>query len=132
SRNQLSDLRDALKLILEKGLATQISAQDFFTQLRSAAAAMSRDPRQLGRLTQLGNLLGEYLDDLPYKSQVMELAEEDGLAMAAAGQRELLDAIEAKLRLYQEYYAQPQLWVSFDAGKTPGDAVFAVPLDALP
>jgi len=132
SRSQLSDLRDALKLILEQGLATQISAQDFFTQLRAAAAAMSRDPRNLGRVTALGNLVGEYLDDLPYKSQIMELSEDDWLAMGAAGQRELLDSIEAKLRLYQAYYDQPQLWVSFDGGKVPGDAVFAVPLDVLP
>jgi hypothetical protein len=132
SKNQLSDLQDALKLILEQGLSNRLSPQNFFGQLKAAAAATSRDPRRLGDLQKLGAVVGEYLDDLPYKSQVMELTEQEWLAMGAAAQRELLNSVEAKIRLYTEFHNQPQMWVSFDGGKVPGDALYPVPLEALP
>jgi serine/threonine-protein kinase PpkA len=132
TKNQLSDLQDALKLILEKGLSNRLSPQNFFGQLKAAAAATSRDPRRLGELDKLGNVIGEYLDDLPYKSQVMELTEQEWLAMGAGAQRELLNAIEAKIRLYTEFHNQPAMWVSFDGGRVPGDALYPVPLEALP
>jgi serine/threonine-protein kinase PpkA len=132
SKNQLSDLQDALKLILEQGLSNRLSPQNFFGQLKAAAAATSRDPRRLGDLQKLGAVVGEYLDDLPYKSQVMELTEQEWLAMGAAAQRELLNSVEAKIRLYTEFHNQPEMWVSFDGGKVPGDALYPVPLEALP
>jgi hypothetical protein len=132
TKNQLSDLQDALKLILEQGLSNRLSPQNFFGQLKAAAAATSRDPRRLGDLQKLGQVVGEYLDDLPYKSQVMELTEQEWLAMGAAAQRELLNSVEAKIRLYTEFHNQPQMWVSFDGGRVPGDALYPVPLEALP
>lgn len=132
TKNQLSDLSDALKLILDRGLSSELSPQDFFNRLRAAAAAMSRDPRQLGHVTKLRDLIGEYLDGLPYRSQILEIGEDDWLAMGAAAQREVLDTIESKLHLYQVLDANPNLWVSFDGGRVPGDAVYPVPLDALP
>jgi hypothetical protein len=132
TKNQLSDLQDALKLILEQGLSNRLSPQNFFGQLKAAAAATSRDPRRLGEVQKLGNVVGEYLDDLPYKSQVMELTEQEWLAMGAAAQRELLNSVEAKIRLYTEFHNQPGMWVSFDGGRVPGDALYPVPLEALP
>jgi hypothetical protein len=79
----------------------------------------------------VGQALGEYLDGLPYQSQVMELTEQEWLAMGAAAQRELINGIEAKLRLYQEFAARPDLWVTLD-GRPGGEAFFPVPLEALP
>jgi serine/threonine-protein kinase PpkA len=52
--------------------------------------------------------------------------------MGAAAQRELLNSIESKIRLYAEFHNQPAMWVSFDGGRVPGDALYPVPLEALP
>jgi serine/threonine-protein kinase PpkA len=131
TRNQLSDLSQALTRILDAGLAGRTDPRNFFGQLRAAFAATARDPRQLGNLARVGEVLGEYLQGLPYQSQILELTEADWLAMGAAAQRELINGIEAKLRLYQEYAARPDLWVSLD-GRPGGEAFFPVPLDALP
>jgi hypothetical protein len=131
TRNQLSDLSQALTRVLDAGLAGRTDPRSFFGQLRAAFAATARDPRQLANLTRVGEALGEYLEGLPYQSQIMELTEADWLAMGAAAQRELINGIEAKLRLYQEYAARPDLWVTLD-GRPGGEAVFPVPLDALP
>lgn len=131
TRNQLSDLSQALTRILDAGLAGRSDPRSFFGQLRAAFAATARDPARLGNLARVGQALGEYLDGLPYQSQVMELTEQEWLAMGAAAQRELINGIEAKLRLYQEFAARPDLWVTLD-GRPGGEAFFPVPLDALP
>lgn len=131
TRNQLSDLSQALQRILEAGLAGRTDPRNFFTQLRAAFAASARDPQRLGNLQRVGQFLGEYLEGLPYQSQVMDLSERDWLALAAAGQREVINGIETKLRLYQEFAARPDLWVTLD-GRQGGEAFFPVPLDSLP
>jgi hypothetical protein len=131
TRNQLSDLSQALTRILDAGLAGRTDPRTFFGQMRAAFAATARDPARLGNLARVGQALGEYLDGLPYQSQVMELTEQEWLAMGAAGQRELINGIEAKLRLYQEFAARPDLWVTLD-GRPGGEAFFPVPLEALP
>jgi hypothetical protein len=131
TRNQLSDLSQALTRILDAGLAGRTDPRSFFGQLRAAFAATARDPARLGNLARVGQALGEYLDGLPYQSQVMELTEQEWLAMGAAAQRELINGIEAKLRLYQEFAARPDLWVTLD-GRPGGEAFFPVPLEALP
>lgn len=53
------------------------------------------------------------------------------MADGAAAQRELINGIEAKLRLYQELAARPDLWVTLD-GRPGGEAFFPVPLESSP
>lgn len=134
SRSQLSDLRDVLQVVLEQGQQNRMTPRNFFDSLRSAVANMARNPAGLrARDAQnLGDLLGEFLTDLPYRSQIMEITPDQWLAMGPGAQREVLDAIEARMRLYQELEGRRDLWVSFDGGRVPGDAVYPLPLDALP
>lgn len=132
TRNQLSDLAQALQIILKTGLAGRTEPQTFFTQLRSAFAAAARDPSKIAKSQQIGSMLGEYLQGLPYKSDIMNISEKDWLAMGAIAQRTVLNNVESRLRLYQEYQAHPDLWVNLSGSKDPGEAVFPVPLEALP
>jgi serine/threonine-protein kinase PpkA len=136
TKNQLSDLQSALKEIVQVGIATETSRSQFFDQLRSAAAAMSRDPNRVGRqgatnLKELG-LLGEYLDDLPYRSRVLALSEETWNRWTIGEQVAFLDDLQAKIRLYQSFHDDADAWVALDKGASPGDAVYPVPLSALP
>ncbi|TDP44992.1 vWA domain-containing protein [Zavarzinia compransoris] len=132
TKNQLSDLAAALRLILDQGEKNRLSPQDFFAQLQSAAAATARDPSLVRQVGNLGDLLGEYLQDLPYRSQILGLDEREWLAMGPAAQREVLDTIEAKLRLYGEFDATSNLWIAFGEGQAAGETYFPVPLEALP
>ena len=136
TKNQLSDLQDALLLILEAGQLGQIAPQDFFSQLQSAAAAMSRNPDQINSeeartLGELG-LLGEYLEDLPYRSKVMNIDQDLWLAWSVGEQQAFLDEIQAKIRLYDKIHDDTDHWVTLDSGASPGEQVYPVPLDALP
>lgn len=132
TRNQLSDLAQALKSVLEAGLAGRTDPRGFFNNLRAAFAAATRDPSRLARSDRIGALLGEYLDGLPYQSEIMDIREEDWLAMGAIAQRQVLNNVESKLRLYQEFQAHPDLWVDLSGTRGPGEALFPVPIEALP
>ena len=49
TKNQLSDLQAALKEIVNVGIETELARSQFFDQLKSAAATLSRDPTRVGR-----------------------------------------------------------------------------------
>ena len=136
SKNQLSDLHQRLKMILDEAQRTKrTGARDFFEGILSAAAQISRDAAQFRvkpnqKLGQLG-FLAEFLDDLPYRSSIMRLTEEDWYRMSVGEQQELVDSLKSKIRRYQQYHDDVGNWVDF--GTTdPGDAVYRVPLKMMP
>jgi serine/threonine-protein kinase PpkA len=136
TKNQLSNLQETLEAILAAGERTFMSAKDFFVQLRSAAATLARDPDkvsqlQVRRLADVG-LVGEWLSDLPYTSQVMNITESRWLNRSYAEQQEVLDAIEEKILLYREIHDDADRWIPLDQDRSMGDAVTTIPLDALP
>ena len=135
-KNQLSNLQETLEAIIAAGERTTMSAKDFFGQLRGAAAALARDPDkvstvQVKRLADVG-LVGEWLDDLPYTSQIMNLTEARWLARSYAEQQEVLDAIEEKIRLYRRIHDDADRWIDLSGRDSKGESVTTIPLDALP
>jgi len=132
TRNQLSDLADSLQTIVREGLAHRIDEQALFGQLRIALATAARDPQRIARATKFADLLGEYLDGLPYHSGLLNISESDWVAMGGIAQREVISTVETKLRLFKEYDAQRDLWVDLSGTHNPGEMVFPVPVDDLP
>jgi serine/threonine-protein kinase PpkA len=135
-KNQLSNLQETLEAIVAAGERTTMSAKDFFGQLRGAAAALARDPDkvstvQVKRLADVG-LVGEWLDDLPYTSQIMNLTEARWLARSYAEQQEVLDAIDEKIQLYRRIHDDTDRWVDLSGRASKGESVTTIPLDALP
>ncbi len=136
SKNQLSNLQETLEAIFAAGERTQMSAKDFFDQLRGAAAALARDPDkvnqvQVKRLADVG-LVGAWLDGLPYTSQIMNLTQERWIARSYAEQQEVLDVIEEKIKLYRKVHDETDRWIGLSPEAPPGEAVTTLPLDSLP
>ncbi len=136
TKNQLSDMQQVLQSIAKAGQAAQLSPNDFFNRMRSAAAVLGRDPNAINnpnavKLADLG-LMGEYLDDLPYRSKVLDIDQQTWSAWSIGQQQAFLDEVNRKLRLYQIYHDDVDRWVALDGGADPGEAVYPVPLDALP
>jgi serine/threonine-protein kinase PpkA len=136
TKNQLSDLHQRLKVILDQAQRTKrTGARDFFQSILSAAAQTSRDPAQLGKksnqaLGQLG-ILAEFLDGLPYLSSIMRLKEEDWYRLSIGEQQAIVDDLKSKIKRYQQYHDDVENWVGF--GETdPGDMVYRVPLNMMP
>ena len=138
TKNQLSDLQEALKAIVYAGEVGQISPESFFDEIRSAAAALARDPTKVRKaefqnLAQSG-LMSEYLEGLPYRSKVMNVSRDLWLSWSIGEQQSFLDEVEAKIRLYQQFHDDVDRWTVLGGapGAGGGDAVYPVPLSALP
>ena len=136
TKNQLSDLQSTLRRIVEAGEKAQLDPNSFFNQLRSAAVAMGRDPSKLGQgkarnLEQAG-LMGEYLEGLPYQSQLMSLDFDAWTNMGPGQSQAILDTIKSKIALYQRFHDDVDRWTKLNPAAGDGERVYPVPIDALP
>ncbi len=142
TRDQLSDLHDILKQILNTAEDGLLSPQNFLNELKSLAATISRDPGQLGATTAVtageGNSLAdlgfmrEYIEDLPYTADAMKLSLQDWQSWSARDQIKFINDLEAKINYYRALHDHTDLWVSLDGGPVDGDSVFPISLEMLP
>jgi serine/threonine-protein kinase PpkA len=136
TKNQLSDLHQRLQVILDQAQRTKrTGAKDFFQSILAAAAQTSRDPTQFSRkpnqnLGEMG-VLAEFLDDMPYRSNIMRLKEEDWYRLSVGEQQAIINGIKSKVRRYQQIHDDVANWETFGSAD-PGDAVYRVPLSLMP
>ncbi|WP_442976083.1 vWA domain-containing protein [Rouxiella sp. T17] len=136
TKGQLSDLSDVVSQILQAANEGMISPNKMFERLRTVAATMGADPNQLkqrenAKINDLG-VLGEYLADLPYRSDVLNLDEETWESWDALSQEKFIRTLTTKLRHYQMYNADVDRWVELAKGSDPRDRVYPVPLEMMP
>ena len=97
---------------------------------------MGRDPGSLGsansmKLGELG-LLGEYLEDLPYKSRIQELDEQTWANMGPDEQNQTISDLESKLNYYQQCNDDAARWIKLNPAEDASMAVYPIPLEVLP
>ncbi|MCK6433123.1 MAG: VWA domain-containing protein [Aquabacterium sp.] len=136
NKNQLSELQATLRRLVEAGERAQLDPSSFYNQLRSAAVAMGRDPSRLGQgkaknLEEAG-LMAEYLEGLPYQSQLMTIDLDTWTNMGVGQSQAILDAIKSKIALYQRFHDDVDRWVKLNPAAGDGERVYPVPIDALP
>ena len=134
TKNQLNDLSAQLKAIIDNAERTKkTDSRDFFQGILSASTRMARDPNlptQGKNLAELG-VLSEFLDGLPYKSDIMLLREEDWYRMSIGEQTAFINRLKSRLARYEEYDRDRANWESFGQPNA-GDWVYRVPLNMLP
>ncbi|TDT52378.1 hypothetical protein DFO53_3543 [Enterobacter sp. AG5470] len=136
TKSELSDLSDVLKKIVDAANEGMISPDDMFASLRSLAATMGNDPTQAKgksatRLGEMG-LLGEYIDGLPYLSEVLSLDEETWKSWDGLEQERFIRRLNTKLNYYQRYNQDVDRWIALAPDSDPRDNVYPVPLENLP
>lgn len=134
SRNEVSTLRDMIGSVIRLGNANVQSgdSQQFFRQLREAVALAARDPDHIQDVNSLDDALGEYLEGLPYESDVLGLDEAAWQNMPAARERELIDSLESKMAALESIHNDPARWYALYDGAPEGEHVTTIPLDLLP
>ena len=142
TRDQLSDLHAIMRQVLETAEEGLLSPRSFLNDLKSLAATIARDPEQLGTTTRVtgareGNLadmgfMREYIEDLPYTGEVMNLSLENWQDWPAKDQVAFIHRLEEKINYYQALHDHTDLWVSLDGGPVSGDSVFPIALEMLP
>ena len=139
TRDQLSDLKNVMQQVLELAEEGVLSPQNFIDDLQSLAATVSRDPSSVAgstsgagaNLTDMG-YMREYIEDLPYTGEVMNLTLETWEEWSAKVQIEFMHRLESKINYYQALHDHTDLWVTPGGGPVNGNSVFPVALDLLP
>lgn len=136
TKSQLNDLAEVVKKIADAGNSGLLAPDEMFKQLRSVAAAMGQDPAKIkeGSSTKIAEmgLLGEYLDGIPYKSQITGIDEDAWKAMSAQQQEKFVRDLNRKLAHYKRFNEDVDRWIPLAEGADPKDNVYPVPLEALP
>ena len=139
TRDQLSDLKNVMQQVLELAEEGVLSPQNFIDDLKSLAATVSRDPSAVGASTsETGSNLAdmgymrEYIEDLPYTGEVMNLTLESWEEWSAKVQIEFMHKLESKINYYQALHDHTDLWVTPGGGPVNGNSVFPVALELLP
>lgn len=139
TRDQLSDLKSVLQQVLDLAEEGVLTPSGFLNDLKSLAATVSRDPSavagnisaQDGNLADLG-YMREYIDDLPYTGEVMNLSLSRWEEWSAKEQIEFMHRLESKINYYQALHDHTDLWVTPGGGPVTGISMFPVALDLLP
>ncbi len=140
TRDQFSDLHEVLQKVLETAEEGALAPDDFLNELKSLAATISRDPEAAkttsamtggASLAELG-YMREYLEGLPYRSEVMNLDLSTWQQWSAQRQFEFINQLDGKVAYYQAIHNNVDLWVSLDGGPVDGDSVYPLLLEALP
>jgi hypothetical protein len=139
TRDQLSDLKNVMQQVLDLAEEGVLSPQNFIDDLKSLAATVSRDPSSVGsstsgagaNLAEMG-YMREYIEDLPYTGEMMNLTLESWEEWSAKVQIEFMNRLESKINYYQTLHDHTDLWVTPGGGSVNGNSVFPVALDLLP
>ena len=140
TRDQLSDLHEVLRQVLLAAEEGALAPGDFLEDLKSLAASISRDPEAVTAATRavggesLADLgyMREYLEGLPYQSEVMNLDLGIWEQWPAQRQFEFINQLDSKVAYYRALHDNVDLWVSLDGGPVDGDSVYPLLLEALP
>ncbi|WP_148560867.1 vWA domain-containing protein [Magnetospira sp. QH-2] len=131
SKNQLSDLHQALKAILEAADQGKLTSKGFFNRLRSTTAVMTRDPKKIARLGDVGRI-DELLEGLPYRSSILNITEDIWLGWGAERKQSFINSLTSKILAYRKYHDNADLWTSFEGQDGSGEAYYAIPLKLMP
>ena len=134
TKNEMATMAELLDNLLALGERAR-SAEDsgsFFAQVRDVVARMAQNPDRLVApgSESLGGAL-EFLEDLPYESQLM-LTTEARWQQSAMNRRAILDGMRQKLVQYRKWLHDPKVWTALYDGAPDGEHVFAMPFDVLP
>lgn len=137
SKAQLSALYDAMNTIIEKGEENIVDPDQFFAQVLGAAADMSRSPDKVSRQSDpslaQAVAIDDYIEDLPYRSRIMSVTEDDWLDMSFSEQAAIMNELYDKIRRYEQYNEATDLWVDYlGTGAKAQNLLYPMPLDDLP
>ena len=134
TKNEMATMADLLDQLLRLGeqARSDEDASSFFTQVRDVVGRMAQNPDRLINTDSdtLGGAL-EFLEDLPYESQLM-LTSERRWGSSAMLRRTILDGMRQKLVQYRKWLHDPDVWTALYSGAPDGEYVFAMPFDVLP
>lgn len=127
----LADLLEGLETAAETSRGEGGSAA-FFRQMRDVIARIAQNPDRLvdAQASTLGGSV-EFLEGLPYRSQLLQIDEETW-GRSAMNRRAIQDGLRQKLVQYRKWLYDASVWTALYEGQPDGEQVLAMPFDILP
>lgn len=134
SKNELSTLRDVVNEAINLGNSASQdgTSADFFNRLREVVGLITRRPEAVQDAGTIGDLLGEYLEDLPYNSEIVNITPADWRDMSPIRERQLLDGLRSKVVALERLHNDTGRWTPIKPGAPEGEYVTIVPLTLMP
>nr|VFJ43287.1 MAG: serine/threonine-protein kinase PpkA [Candidatus Kentron sp. DK] len=114
TRNQLNALAKAVSALLDRMYEAEIAPDDFLGQIQGLSATLSVDPDRDdtgGAPRTLGDALPAWLEQLPYRSDILMLTAEDWIQQGAQQRNHYSDDLAAKLETYRILEADSDRWL---------------------
>lgn len=134
NKQQLDSLYGVLKSVLDAGQQGQIGGGDFFDALQATAAITARDPELIKKAKTMAGtgLIPEFLEGLPYRSQLMDMNNELWASWSVDDQDEFLNDLEANMETYKTIHDSPEGWIQLNPSDESDEYVYPLALDMLP
>lgn len=134
NKNQLDSLRTVLQELMLAGRQGQMSGAGFFDALQATSATLTVTPEQIRTARTIADtgLVPEFLQDLPYKSRIMGMTNDDWNSWSQDQQDEFLNDLDAKIAYYGALHDESDVWVALNQGDDPDAYVHPVSLEMLP
>jgi serine/threonine-protein kinase PpkA len=108
NKREIDELRKVLQDVMAAGRKGQIGGEDFFKVLQTTAATVARGEQSRIRQAQsMAELVPDFLQGLPYKSQLMALTNDLWASWSTDQQDDFLKGIEAKISQYAAIHDMP-------------------------
>lgn len=134
TRNEMATMYDLLTGLFDDAARGGNSNEGdaFFAQVRDVVGRMAQNPDRLvfTEAETLGGAL-EFLEDLPYNSQFMDMTPELW-EQSAMRRRQLEDNLRRKNVQYGKWLRNPSVWTALYEAAPDGEHVFAMPFEMLP
>ncbi|MDM8565908.1 vWA domain-containing protein [Candidatus Halobeggiatoa sp. HSG11] len=111
----------------------ETTEREFFEALQSVAATSIKDPSKIGTAKNLkdAGLLPDFLDSLPYKSEIASLSDERFASWTTQKRTDFSQRLEAKLAQYRSINEAVDKWIVLDESD-PDNTVYPLHIDYLP
>lgn len=134
TKNELATIADIVREFIELGeeIESVEDAQQFHTDIRRVILRMAQNPDRLvnPQAEGLGDAM-EFLEDLPYRSQILRIDENRWLENAMQ-RRSVLDNLKPKLAQYRAWLSSADVWTALHEDAPDGELVYAMPFQLLP
>lgn len=134
TKNELATVSDLTRDFIDmaEGIESTAEAEAFFDELQTAIVRLSQNPdRVLNPEAETAGDALEFLRDLPYRSQILNMDMDRWIA-SAVERRTIVDGLKPKQRLYRALLEDSRVWTALHEGAADGEHVYPIPLAFLP
>lgn len=134
TREQLNSLAQSVDQVLQALMRAEATQSEFFSMLQNVAGQAMQRPEDLGQAQQLADtgLLPSFIQNLPYRSNILTLTEEMFASMTAAQRSQLEWDILAKVQQYRAINESVDRWWRLNEGDADSEMVYPLEIEYLP